>query len=108
MAFWSDVYPNNTTIASPTTSDTMTTIASGLASRLRFNAVIAAAQGAVNIGCEKTVRGFEKAVTLLDAPPSAQPFLDLFFRRGALVRQNLLCFLFQHVDDEFVDRFVSR
>src|SRR5208283_283106 len=80
----------------------MITIDNGLVSQDMLNAATAAARAMLVI-----VIGLEKAVKLLDVPQTAQPFLDFFFRRGALVGDDLLGFLFQHVDDEFVDGLVS-
>ena len=45
---------------------------------------------------------------LFNVTKPAQPFLYVFFGRVVLVRrQNSVRFLFQHVDHEFVNGFVS-
>src|ERR1700719_1540893 len=104
IAFWSDVYPKRTTISNPTTTDRAITIASGLVSEIiceaKLNAEITAAA--------RSTIGFERAVKLLDVSQSTQTFLDFFFRRAALIRQDFFRFFLQHVDHEFVDRFVTR
>jgi hypothetical protein len=79
-------------------------MASGLVRREDWNRAIASSCPRLDIGLEI---GFEKTVKLLDVPQASQPFLDLFLRGTALVRQDFLGFLFQHVNHEFVYGFVS-
>src|SRR5215467_11812126 len=95
MAFWSDVYPNRTTIASPTTNDKTTTIASGLFRRNATN--------------RKIVVDRASPVTLLDVPQPAQPFLNLFFRSVPLIRrQNLVRFFLEHMNHKLINRLIPR
>src|SRR5580698_4568748 len=85
------------------TSDTKITIARGLVSHDMPEAQIAASHAANRCPAIE----LEKSIKLLDVPQPAQPFLDLFFRSAAFVRDDLLGFLLQHVDHEFINRFVS-
>src|SRR5882724_1292446 len=80
------------------TIENTTTITSGLENKSTLNADRAG-----------VVMGLIRGDKLLDVPQSAEAFLHVFLRGIAFLGgHDFLDFLFQHVDDEFVDRLVAR